>query len=179
LDVFRKRGWKETEVEKDAEWDILWADREWIYDILNHYHLQPYQKINHFRNHYELTRKDLMVKNLKRFKKTLTKEGKTEEEQGLDFFPTTHNLPADYSLFVEEFKKNPGSVWIMKPIARAQGKGNLTPYNISYRYFLVHKARPNLTMEERFQVETRFSSSRSIHRAEVHPQTVFNWRQKI
>jgi hypothetical protein len=25
--------------------------------------------VNHFRNHYELTRKDLMVKNLKRMKK--------------------------------------------------------------------------------------------------------------
>ena len=64
-----------------------------------------------------------MVKNLKRFRKQLNKEGKSEEEQSLDFFPTTHNLPSDYSLFVEEFKKNPGSVWIMKPIARAQGKG--------------------------------------------------------
>lgn len=123
MDALRKRNFKETEVEKDTEWDILWADREWIYDILNHYHLQPHQKINHFRNHYELTRKDLMVKNLKRFKKQLTKEGKTGEEHSLDFYPTTHNLPSDYSLFVEEFKKNPGSVWIMKPIARAQGRG--------------------------------------------------------
>jgi tubulin polyglutamylase TTLL9 len=64
-----------------------------------------------------------MVKNLKRHKKNLEKEGKYEESQSIDFFPTTYNLPSDYSLFVEEFKKSPGSVWIMKPIARAQGRG--------------------------------------------------------
>lgn len=60
-----------------------------------------------------------MVKNLKRQRKTFEKEGKIEDAAGLDFFPTTFNLPSDYSLFVEEFKKSPGSVWIMKPIAKS------------------------------------------------------------
>lgn len=31
--------------------------------------LTDHQIINHFPNHYELTRKDLMIKNLKRYKK--------------------------------------------------------------------------------------------------------------
>ena len=31
--------------------------------------------MNHFPNHYELTRKDLMVKNIKRYRKELEKEG--------------------------------------------------------------------------------------------------------
>ena len=39
-----------------------------------------------------------------------------------NFFPTTYCLPGDYSLFVEEFKKQ-GGVWIMKPIGKSQGKG--------------------------------------------------------
>jgi tubulin polyglutamylase TTLL9 len=34
----------------------------------------------------------------------------------------TYNLPGDYSLFVEEFKKQ-GGVWIMKPVGKSQGKG--------------------------------------------------------
>ena len=33
-------------------------------------------------------------------------------------------LPADYGLFVEEFKNHPtGTIWIMKPTGSAQGKG--------------------------------------------------------
>jgi len=32
-------------------------------------------------------------------------------------------LPADYSLFVEEFRRCPNAMWIMKPTNRAQGKG--------------------------------------------------------
>ena len=54
-------------------------ERDSIYEILNHFHLQAHQKVNHYRNHYELTRKDLMVKNLKRFKKQLEKEGKFDD----------------------------------------------------------------------------------------------------
>ena len=60
-----------------------------------------------------------MVKNLKRYKKQLEKEGKFDEAACYNFFPTTYNLPGDYSLFVEEFKKTMGSVWIMKPIAKS------------------------------------------------------------
>lgn len=50
--------------------------------------------INHFPNHYELTRKDLMVKNLKRYRKELAKENNPigeRDENGvfkyLDFIP--------------------------------------------------------------------------------------------
>lgn len=32
-------------------------------------------------------------------------------------------LPSEYGMFVEEFKRSPGAVWIMKPIGRAQGRG--------------------------------------------------------
>ena len=72
----KRKGYKEVEGD---DWDILWVEREVIYDVLNQYHLQNHQKVNHFRNHFELTRKDLMVKNLKRYKKQLEKEGKFED----------------------------------------------------------------------------------------------------
>ena len=34
----------------------------------------------------------------------------------------TYLLPADYTLFVEEFRRNPYAMWIMKPTSRSQGK---------------------------------------------------------
>lgn len=50
--------------------------------------------LNHFPNHLELTRKDLMVKNIKRFRKDMEKEGNpiaAKDEKGdyiyLDFVP--------------------------------------------------------------------------------------------
>ena len=43
----------------------------------------------------------------------------------LDFehIPTTFILPADFSLFVDEFRKNPHTMWIMKPTSKSQGVG--------------------------------------------------------
>ena len=37
------------------------------------------------------------------------------------FIPVTYMMPADYNLFVEDFKRNPNSTWIIKPA----GKGVL------------------------------------------------------
>ena len=39
--------------------------------------------------------------------------------------PLTYNLPSEYPIFLEEFKRNARDrcVWIMKPIGRSQGKG--------------------------------------------------------
>eukprot|EP00833_Pecoramyces_ruminatium_P013595 jgi/Orpsp1_1/1187627/evm.model.d7180000059102.1 len=77
LDTLKKRGWKETDDE--SEWDVYWADIHWIHENFDHVYLHDHQKINHFRNHYELTRKDLLVKNVKRMIKTIDKEyGKAE-----------------------------------------------------------------------------------------------------
>jgi tubulin polyglutamylase TTLL1 len=35
----------------------------------------------------------------------------------------TYTLPADYCLFVEEYKKTPHAMWIMKPASKARGIG--------------------------------------------------------
>lgn len=102
---------------------FFWCDREWLKDNYSGLYLHENQKMLHFRNHYELTRKNLMVKNLKRLKRLIEKEQGKEESQCCDFFPTTYELPSEYHIFVEEFKKNPGIIWIMKPAAKSQGKG--------------------------------------------------------
>jgi len=120
-DVFKARGYKETDAELD--WDIYWCEKEWIHEHLDHIHLQPHQKVNHFRNHFELTRKDLLLKNIKRAKKNCEKNGLlAEAEAYAQIMPTTFVLPQEYSMFVEEWKRNK-KFWIMKPVGKAQGKG--------------------------------------------------------
>lgn len=121
LDVMRSRGWIETD--SDYDWDYHWADVSWVRDNYDHIRLEDHQRLNHFRNHYELTRKDIMVKNLKRMRKVIEKDGELEELAQWDFFPATFSLPQDYGLFEQEFRKRHNSIWIMKPPAKAQGKG--------------------------------------------------------
>lgn len=123
-DVLKARGFKETDAELD--WDLFWCDKEWIHEVFDHIHLQSHQRVNHFRNHYELTRKDLLVKNLKRAQRQAQRDCLDEEARGYAACsPATFFLPTEYSIFVEEFKKqqSSGTIWIMKPIGSAQGKG--------------------------------------------------------
>mmetsp|Transcript_95831 Transcript_95831/g.293072 ORF Transcript_95831/g.293072 Transcript_95831/m.293072 type:complete len:446 (-) Transcript_95831:9-1346(-) len=123
-DVLKSRGYKETDAELD--WDVFWCDKEWIHEVFDHIHLQPHQKVNHFRNHYELTRKDLMVKNIKRAQRQAQRDGLVEDARRFSACtPLTFFLPTEYAMFVEEFKKQQanGAIWIMKPIGSAQGKG--------------------------------------------------------
>lgn len=56
------------------------------------------------------------MRNLKKYKRQLEKDGKIEEANQYDFFPMTYNLPLEYPIFCDEFKKNGNSVWIMKPV---------------------------------------------------------------
>ncbi|KAK7099450.1 hypothetical protein V1264_003588 [Littorina saxatilis] len=131
LNNFDTRGW--VQVSTDDDWNIYWAGVHNIRNIFSvecGFRMGDDQVINHFPNHVELTRKDLMVKNIKRYRKELDKEGSPlaeKDENGryvhLDFIPLTFMLPADYNLFVEEFRKNPNTTWIMKPCGKARGIG--------------------------------------------------------
>ena len=121
LDVLRSRSWQEVK-DPEGEWDFYWCDVAWMREHFDHCYLDENQRVNHFRNHYEISRKNLMAKNLKRLKKSLEKESKLEASK-CEFFPMTFELPSEYHIFVEEFKKRPGTIWIMKPAGKAQGKG--------------------------------------------------------
>uniref|UniRef100_A0A674J4M4 Tubulin--tyrosine ligase-like protein 9 n=1 Tax=Terrapene triunguis TaxID=2587831 RepID=A0A674J4M4_9SAUR len=122
LDILRRRpGW--VEVKEEGEWDFYWCDVCWLRENFDHTYMDEHVRICHFRNHYELTRKNYIVKNLKRFRKQIEREAGKLEATKCDFFPKTFEMPSEYHLFVEEFRKNPGITWIMKPVARSQGKG--------------------------------------------------------
>jgi tubulin polyglutamylase TTLL1 len=81
--------------------------------------LREGQAINHFPNSIELVRKDLLVKNVKRYRRAIAQSG------GLcpEIVPVTFYLPQDYGMLTEAFRKRPNKPWIAKPVGRSQGKG--------------------------------------------------------
>ncbi|XP_063712833.1 polyglutamylase complex subunit TTLL1-like isoform X1 [Symsagittifera roscoffensis] len=128
---FERKGW--IHVTPHDDWNFYWAGvgtARNVFSVENGHRLADDQIICHYPNHFELTRKDLVVKNIKRYRKDLEKEGSPlaeKDEHGhyihLDFIPVTYILPGDYNLFAEEFRKNPNSTWIMKPSGKARGIG--------------------------------------------------------
>ena len=100
-----------------SEWDLYWAD-----DISNFFPLKPFQKINHFPEMMNITKKNLLAKNLNRIKKKYPED--------YNFFPKTWLLPFDYydlKLYDEE---NIGRTYIIKPEALCQGIGIFLAKNI-------------------------------------------------
>ncbi|GBG25125.1 Tubulin polyglutamylase TTLL5 [Hondaea fermentalgiana] len=158
LGCFDRRGWERCSDASDQDWHVYWANVGTVKQLFSPdcvYRLRDGQLINHFPNHYELTRKDLLVKNIKRYRKELLALQQQQQQQRprssapagpqrgthwqtvadadvnpgalahvpCNFLPPTYVLPVDYSLFLEEFRRNPNSVWIMKPTSKARGVG--------------------------------------------------------
>ena len=62
--VLAARGWREVD-DDSWDWDVMWADTGWVHDNVTYnvttqpQRLRENQRVNHFPNHVELTRKDL------------------------------------------------------------------------------------------------------------------------
>ncbi|XP_067248628.1 polyglutamylase complex subunit TTLL1-like [Chanodichthys erythropterus] len=75
INNFEKRGW--IQVTDSDDWNFYWMSVQTIRSVFSvdtGYRLTDDQMVNHFPNHYELTRKDLMIKNIKSYHKDLEKE---------------------------------------------------------------------------------------------------------
>ncbi len=123
LDVLLAQGW--VQVAEDSEFMFHWAEVGWVKEVMDTLPLPSTVRINHFRNHYELTRKDLIIKNMNRALREREREGGKAAGAAFAFMPRTFRLPGEYCMFVEEFKRQGGAStrWIMKPAGSAQGKG--------------------------------------------------------
>ena len=69
---FARRGWTRS---NDDDWNLYWASPQGAKAVFSADYgvrLGDHQLVSHFPNHYELTRKDLMVKNIKRYRKVVT-----------------------------------------------------------------------------------------------------------
>ncbi|KAG7302939.1 hypothetical protein JYU34_012932 [Plutella xylostella] len=147
INQFKSRGWKQ--VCPLDEWNIYWSNSmscRMLFRTPAVFKFKDHQLINHFPNHHELVRKDLLVKNVKRYRKELERKGDPVARRDniathgggfdiryvyLDFIPLTFTLPADYKSFVEEYRKNPESTWILKPCGKSRGAGILLVNKLS------------------------------------------------
>lgn len=139
LATFDRLGWQRARGDDEEDWDVYWASVHNVRQLFNPEsgrRLAEHQLVNHFPNHQELTRKDLMARNIKRYRKEREKlmelapdvsapalAPREEYELPAEWVPTTFALPNDYALFVEEFRRNPNAAWIAKPTGKAQGRG--------------------------------------------------------
>lgn len=106
-------------------WNFLWS---WGRPRLNFDHLLVWQKVNHFCESRQLTRKDMLKRNLQ----SLTEMGKGKKSgEFFEIMPVTFLLPADYNAFVKTFHEIESSraetgchnTWILKPIGLSRGRG--------------------------------------------------------
>ncbi|KAJ9580280.1 hypothetical protein L9F63_004093, partial [Diploptera punctata] len=121
-EVLRDRGWYQVG-EDDESWNLFWCEVNQLKMTLDEKRLNLHQRVPHFRNHYELTRKNLLARNLKRLKRQYIRDGRWDDVELCECMPLTFELPSDYLMFVEEYRKQPGATWIVKPATGAQGRG--------------------------------------------------------
>lgn len=88
-----------------------------VFSVDTGYRLSDDQLVNHFPNHYELTRKDLMIKNIKRYRKDLEKEGSPlaeKDENGKYIYLGLCLVAVVMGLEIE------ASVWKLSPLGFMQ-----------------------------------------------------------
>ena len=105
---------------KDTTWDLWWCETSDLRLALDELRLRPQQRVAHFRNHGELTRKNYLYRNLRRYRRLLLKAGKGREAELCDAMPITFELPSEYRMLVEEYRRRPGTTWIVKPAGGSQ-----------------------------------------------------------
>jgi tubulin polyglutamylase TTLL5 len=106
-------------------WNFLWS---WGRPRLNFDHLLVWQKVNHFTESRQLTRKDMLKRNIQ----SLTEMGKGKKSgEFFEIMPLTFLLPAEYKSFVKTFHEIENTraetgcknIWILKPIGLSRGRG--------------------------------------------------------
>lgn len=96
------------------DWTVMWLGcnaKLYLYEGLN-----ANQRINHFPNSYEITRKDRMCANLMSMQR---KHGPSH----YSFFPETYIIPNEFNDFSLRYRNDKETKWIVKPANSSQGRG--------------------------------------------------------
>jgi tubulin polyglutamylase TTLL5 len=101
-------------------WNLLWT---YSTPKIEFKSLLSFQKVNHFINNRNLSRKDLLKRSIDRVRKMNSKLHKV-----FDILPSTFILAKDYVEFVEEFSREKKrslkeNIWIVKPVGKSRGQG--------------------------------------------------------
>lgn len=96
-----------------VSWNLLWT---WSKPRINMTHLLVWQRVNHFEDSKQLTRKDLLKRNLQRYTGTVNianyafgcnsstaSTGRSKAAESFEIMPLTFLLPHEYTQFVQAF----------------------------------------------------------------------------
>eukprot|EP00347_Sterkiella_histriomuscorum_P013399 403364853 len=110
------------------DWDVLWTHTQgktYFYERLN-----QTQKINHFPNSTELTKKDRMAFNIRKMQ---NKYSRTY----FNFIPETFILPDQFQEFQESFELQEARIRSVYQSTQGQGEGSLNQKPIRKNYWIV------------------------------------------
>ena len=96
------------------EFSILWSSGHIKLSIYSD--LTKWQRLNHFPRSNELTRKDLLYKNVSKLVCSFP-------SNKFNFIPTSFILPNEHKFLEDEMAKDEKALWIVKPVAMSQGRG--------------------------------------------------------
>ena len=102
-----------TQFDPSEEWDVFWSDLPMGNEVLSK--MRNYQKINHFPWMYQICRKNLLAKNIKKMEKMYPNDFKIT--------PRTWQLPYEYNELKSFINKKKVVSMIVKPEGGAQGRG--------------------------------------------------------
>ncbi|CAL5978122.1 Tubulin_tyrosine ligase-like 2 [Hexamita inflata] len=117
--AIQEQGYTQATVEKAG---LVWLSTEafpkYLIDNFNRFAVDKSFRVNHVGNSYELTRKDLLARNIQKAQRYLQK---SKSALNFDFIPKTFVLPQGQSLVLSHFGES--DQLIVKPCGYAQGRG--------------------------------------------------------
>ena len=169
----RAKGWQELPhgMNLKTSWNLLWS---WSKPEVDFTKLLVFQKINHFPFNKNMSRKDLLYKNLENFKKIC--------KTSIAFAPLTFSLPKEYTQFSTKFHEDQllegdMNVWIMKPIGKSRGRGIRLINNVSDLNYLdnivVQKYLKNPLLLDGYKFDLRVY----VLVTSLHPLEVFVYKE--